>query len=228
MFKPVPFEPAGYRRSHRGLPRWMVLLVVGLVAGAGGVLYVQAYHLPPRLSPEAGERLRVALERAEAEQKRLAAELAATQAQLQQTQAQKDGAAAEQAASRSTIEQLRKDVASLVAALPPDPRGGSVAVRSGELGVRDGRLAWELVLSRGARPGAAPLAGVLQLVVTGTTARGSEDSVALAPVPMQLSSHGVLRGSAPLPEGFQPRQATIRVLDRPGGTQLGMRVLLVP
>lgn len=227
MFKPVPFEPAGHRRGRRGLPRWLWLLLAGLVAGAGGVLYVQAYHLPPRLSPEAGERLRVALALAEAEQQRLATELAATNAKLTEAVAQKDGATAEQAASRATIEQLRQDVVSLVAALPPDPRGGSVAVRSGELRARDGQLAWELVLSRGARPGAAPLAAVLQFVVAGTTARGVEGNVALAPVPMQLGSHGVLRGNAQLPEGFLPRQATVRVLDRPGGGQLGMRVLLV-
>jgi hypothetical protein len=227
MFKPVPFEPAGFRRSRRGLPRWMLLLIAGLVAGAGGVLYVQAYHLPPRLSPEAGERLRVALERAEAEQKRLNDELTATTRKLEEALTQKDGAANDYAASRSTIEQLRQDVASLVAALPPDPRDGNVAVRSGELRVREGKLVWELVLSRGVRPGSAPLAGVLQLVATGSTARGSEGSVALAPVPMQLGSHGVLRGSAPLPEGFVPREATIRVLDRPGGAQFGMRVLRV-
>ncbi len=227
MFKPVPFEPAGYRRSRAGLPRWLVLLLVGLAAGAGGVLYVQANHLPPRLSYEASERLQTALKTAEAEQQRLATELADTKRRLDETVAQKAAAAAEYAASSSTIAALRADIASLVAALPPDPRGGSVALRGGDLRLADGKLAWELVLSRAARPGAAPLPAVLQMTVSGDTARGSEGQITLPPVPVQLGAHAVLRGSAPLPEGLRPRQTTIRVLDGPGGAQLGMRVLLV-
>jgi hypothetical protein len=227
MFKPVPFEPAGFRRSRGGLPRWLVLLLVGLAAGAGGVLYVQANHLPPRLSAADSERLRGTLERTEAEQQRLTAELAATKRQLAETIAQKEAAATEYSESSSTIERLRRDIAALVAALPPDPRGGSVAVRGGDVSVRGGKLEWELVLSRAAAPGSAPLAGVLQLAVSGQTARDVEGRVALAPVPLKLGAHEVLRGSAALPEGFRPRQTTIQVLDRPGGSQLGMRVLLV-
>ncbi|HSV70781.1 MAG TPA: hypothetical protein VLI72_11775 [Methylibium sp.] len=227
MFKPVPFEPAGYRRSRGRPPRWLLLLLCGLAAGAGGVLYVQAYHLPPRLSAEAGERLRSALDRAEAEQRRLSAELADVSRKLEETLAQKDGAVTAHAASRTTIDQLKQDVATLVAALPADPRGGSVSVRSGELSARNGKLTWELVLSRSARPGGAPLPGVLQLVVAGETASGSAGNVTLAPVPLRLGPHEVLRGTAPLPEGFRPRQTTIQVLDRVGGSSLGMRVLLV-
>jgi len=108
-----------------------------------------------------------------------------------------------------------------------DSSGGSVAVRGGDVSVRGGKLEWELVLSRAAAPGSAPLAGVLQLAVSGQTARDVEGRVALAPVPLKLGAHEVLRGSAALPEGFRPRQTTIQVLDRPGGSQLGMRVLLV-
>jgi hypothetical protein len=227
MFKPVPFEPAGYRRSRGGLPRWLVLLLVGLAAGAGGVLYVQANHLPPRLSAEASGRLQTALQAAEAEQQRLTTELATAKRQLAETIAQKEAAATEYSESSSTIERLRRDIAALVAALPPDPRGGSVSVRGGDVSVRGGKLEWELVLSRAAPAGGAPLAGVLQLAVTGQTARDVEARVALAPVPLKLGAHEVLRGSAALPEGFRPRQTTIQVLDRPGGSQLGMRVLLV-
>ena len=79
------------------------------------------------------------------------------------------------------------------------------------------------------RDGAAakPLAGVLQFTVAGESARGVPASLALQPISLTLGRHEVLRGSVPLPEGFKPRQTTVRVLDRTAGTPLGMRVLLV-
>ena len=37
----------------------------------------------------------------------------------------------------------------------------------------------------------------------------------------------IARGTLSLPDGFRASQATVRVLDRPEGRQLGMRVLYV-
>jgi hypothetical protein len=67
----------------------------------------------------------------------------------------------------------------------------------------------------------------MQLVVTGDSARGAESTVSLEPIALALSDHQVVRGSAPLPEGFVARQCAIRVFDRPGGQLLGTRVMLV-
>src|SRR5439155_11951312 len=51
--KAVIFEPYGRRRSRRTVPRWLVLLLSGIVVGAGGVVFVQERYLPPRLSADA-------------------------------------------------------------------------------------------------------------------------------------------------------------------------------
>ena len=116
--------------------------------------------------------------------------------------------------------------ASLVASLPPDPRGGAVEVRAARFGVDDGALTYDLVLTRD-RSAAKPLAGVLQLLVTGTNARGVETTATLQPVNVSIGPYESLRGSVPLPEGFKPRQATLNVLDGPGGRALGKRVMYV-
>jgi hypothetical protein len=121
---------------------------------------------------------------------------------------------------------LRQDLAAVVAALPPDPRGAAVEVRAGRFTAKGGQLAYDVVLTR-ERAGAQPMAGVMQLVITGDSAKGAEVSLSPQSVGIALGSHEVVRGNMPLPEGFKPRQATVQVLDRSGNKALGMRVLLV-
>lgn len=224
--RPIVLEPHGGRRSRTRVPRWLVLLLVGIALGAGGVIYVQENHMPPRLSAHAAAQLRGAFDKAEAERQRLAGELAEATRKLESIVAERNGLAGELAAARSSAARLREDVASLVAALPPDPRGGEVEVRAASFEARNGRLEYDVILSR-ERAGAKPMAAVMQLVVEGESAPGAGKSVNLEPVSVSIAGHAALRGNLPLPEGFKPRQATVQVLDRVGGRQLGRRVLYV-
>lgn len=224
--RPIPFNPYGRRRSGFRLPRWLVLLLIGVAAGVAGVIVVQERYLPPRLSADASVKLTSAFDQADADRLRLKGELAEVKKQLETTRAERQALTDELAASRSTTTQLRDDVASVVAQLPPDPRGGSVEVRAGRFGVKAGQLLYDVVLTR-ERASGKPMAGVLQLIVAGEGARGADTSVALKPISLLIGSQLVARGSVPLPDGLRPRQATIQVLDRAGGKLLGMRVILV-
>ena len=223
--KPIPFEPYGRRRSRRGIPRWLVLVLLGIGLGAGGVLFVQERHLPPRLSAEASAQLRGSFERADAERQRLQAELAATSDRLRGALDENKRLASEAGARGETLQRLREDNASLVASLPPDPRNAPVAVRAARFEVHGDTLAYDVVLSR-ERAGAKPFGGVMQLVVAGTSGRAA-DTVALPPVPVSVGLYDTVRGSLPLPQGFKPRQTTIQVLDKVGGKLMGRRVINV-
>lgn len=224
--KPVVFKPYGRRRSNWRLPRWSVLLLSGIAVGAAGVVVVQERYLPPRLSADASERLNRALQGSDAERLKLAGELGRTTKQLESALTDKKGLADELAVSRATTVRLRDDVAAAVASLPPDPRGGAVEVRAGRFTAKGGVLAYEVVLTRQRATG-RPLAGVMQLVLDGESARGITARVTLKTVALSFDSHEVVRGSLPLPEDFKPRQTTVQVLDRVAGKLLGMRVLLV-
>ena len=224
--RPVAFNPYGRRRSRWRLPRWLVLLLLGAAAGVAGVIVAQERYLPPRLSADASVKLRSSFETAEAERLRLKGELAATTQQLEATRAERKALTDELGTSRASVGQLRDDVSSVVASLPPDPRGGGVEVRAGRFTAKAGMLSYDVVLTR-ERAAGKPMAGVMQLVVAGEGARGADTSASLKPVALSIGSHQVVRGSLPLPEGFRPRQATIQVLDRSGGKLLGMRVILV-
>jgi hypothetical protein len=224
--KPIAFEPYGRRRSRWRLPRWLVLLLSGIAIGAGGVVVVQERYLPPRLSANASVKLRSAFEEADAERVRLKGELGEIARRLDTALAEKKGVAGELAASRVTAERLRDDLASVVASLPPDPRGGGVEVRAGQFTAKGGMLAYDVVLTR-ERTGGKPMAAVMQLIVVGQSARGSKSTVTLKPVTLSVGNYEIVRGNLPLPEGFKPRQTTIQVLDRVAGKPLGMRVILV-
>jgi hypothetical protein len=223
--KPIPFDPYRRRRSRRGAPRWLVLLLIGIGLGAAGVVYVQERHLPPRLSAEASARLRESFQRADAERQRLQAELVATADRLRGTLDENKRMAAEVGARGEALQRLRQDIASLVASLPPDPRNTPVAVRAARFEVQGDTLAYNVVLSR-EHADKNPFGGVMQLVVSGASGRAN-DTVALTPVPISIGLYDTVRGTLPLPQGFKPRQTTIHVLDKVGGKLMGMRVMNV-
>jgi len=224
--KPIPFDPYGGRRSRRGgLPRWLVLLLLGIGIGAAAVLYVQERHLPPRLGADASARLRESFERADAERQRLQAELTATADRLRGAVDENKRLDAEVSARGVAMQRLQQDLASLVASLPPDPRNAPVAVRAARFEVQGDALAYDVVLSR-ERAGKNPFGGVMQLVVAGASGRGN-DTVTLGPVPISIGAYETVRGSLPLPAGLKPRQATIHILDKVGGKLIGMRVMNV-
>ena len=223
--KPIPFDPYRRRRSRRGIPRWLVLVLLGIALGAGAVFVVQERYLPPRLTAEASARLRDAFERADGERQRLQSELTAASERLRGMLDENKRLQADAAARNETVKHQREDIASLVAALPPDPRGTPVAVRAARFEVQGSALAYNVVLSRD-RAGASPLGGVVQFVVAGASGRG-DDTVTLGPVPVSIGLYDTVRGTLPLPQGFKPRRATIHVLDKVGGRLMGMRVINV-
>jgi len=224
-FKPVAFNPYGRKRSVWRLPRWLLLLLAGALAGAATVIIVQERMMPPRLSPAEGTALRDRAVQAEQERDRARRDLAATTQRLDAVVAERKAIAAELAADRERTKNARADQEFLIASLPPDPRGGVVEVRAARLTKERGALNYELLLTRD-KGGDAPLAAVLQFVVKGL-AGGTERHVTLDPIKVTLTAAQALRGSLALPEAFNPKQTTIQVLDKVGGKLLGMRVMYV-
>ncbi len=222
--RPVVIESYGRRRARWRLPRWLVLLLLGTLAGAGAVIYVQERVLPPRLTAGASAELRNSFDQADAERTRLRAELTQTQQRLQSTLAEKQALATEKANGSAVLTGLREDLASVVALLPPDPRDGTVAVRAGHFSVKAGQLIFDVVLTRD-RAGPKPLASTLKLLVSGESEQGNPATVTPQGIPVEVGSHQVVRGSVALPAGFKPRQTTIQVVDQAAGRPLGMRVL---
>lgn len=226
QFKPVAFEPFGRQRSSWRPPRWLVLLLLGGAAGAGGVIAVQERLLSPRLSAAESSALRTQLAQAEQDRDRAKSDLGATTQKLDATVAERKALAGELAADRERTRNSRADQDFFIASLPPDPRPGAVEVRAARLTRQRGALGYEVLLTR-SKGGNPPLPGVMQFVVTGQASGGIERHVTLEPIKVNVGTHESLRGSLPLPDAFNPKLTTISVLDRVGGKPLGMRVMYV-
>jgi hypothetical protein len=215
------------RRRTDPVPRWLVLLAVGIAAGAGGLWLLQEEYLPPRMSATESQQLRAAFDQADAERKSLKSQLAATAKQLETEQATTQRQNQELAKPRAEAQKLRDDMAALIGALPADPRGGEVQVRAANFVAQGNALAYDVILTRDAKADTKPMTGVMQFSVLGLTPRGAETTVALKPVQIALGGHGLLRGSLPLPDGVRARQVTVSVHESAGSKALGMRVMLV-
>lgn len=72
------------RRTRKGIPGWLWLLLAGIVLGAAGVILAQQRWPPPGLNAQEAARLGADLAEAERERARLQIELGAAQQRLQQ------------------------------------------------------------------------------------------------------------------------------------------------
>ncbi|MDT3678555.1 MAG: hypothetical protein ROZ64_06945 [Burkholderiaceae bacterium] len=224
---PVVFEPYGYRKRRSwGIPRWLVLLLVGIAIGAGGLLYVQQEYLPQRLSPEESQRLQARVEELSAERDKLQSSLADATKQLEARATETKRLSSELSGAREQAQKLQQDIVLFQDVLPADPRDGAIDVRAARFANDNGKLAYHVLLTREAKAG-KPFRGVIQFVVSGARSSGANATVTLDPIQVNLASYEHLQGVLPLPEGFTARQTTIRVLDAPNGRQQGMRVINV-
>jgi len=208
------------------MPRWLLLLLGGIVIGAGGLLLLQERYWAPRLTADASARLIEAFDRADAERSRLSTELGQTTKLLAVALDDERALAGELAASRAAIDRLQDDLATVIASLPADPRKGTVEVRAARFTATAGLLAYDVVLTR-EQATDRPLAGSIEFVLTGGPGQDREASVTSKPIALSMGRHEIVRGSMPLPQGFRPHQTTVRVLDRGTGKVLGMRMLMV-
>lgn len=209
VFKPSLYQPG--KRSRR-LPRWLVLLMIGIGLGAGGVLFLQANYGPQRLTVEQSEQLHTELSAANLDRQRLQGELDSVQTQLDQNKSAQTQDADDLVRARQRIEAQDQELALFLDAMPPDPRGGDIGVRAARFMRKDGQLDYRVLVMRD-NDKAAPFQGVIELVVEGNYANGRRDRYTPDPLPITLKNYDHAVGVLTPPEGFTPRTVTIRVLD---------------
>ena len=210
-FKPTPY---GYSRRSRGIPRWLLLLITGVVLGAGGVLFLQRSYGPQRLTVEQSEQLRTDLNTVNLENQRLSVESEKVKSQIKQAQQDQQEQAARAEQLRKQAADMQAGVASLIQAIPPDPRGSSPGIRGADISAHDGAVDYHVLLIQDLPDGqseAPTLRGQVKLIAQGTYPNGNAAYIELATQALEMGRYTVVEGQADLPKAFRPRQVTIQV-----------------
>jgi hypothetical protein len=211
-FKPTPY---GYTRRSRGIPRWLLLLITGIVLGAGGVLFLQRSYGPQRLTVEQSEQLRTDLNTANLENQRLSTESAKIQEQIKQARQDQQAQAARAEQFRKQAADMEAGVASLIQAIPADPRGTSPGIRGADMTASDGSVDYRILLIQDLAEGQTEtptLHGTIKLIAQGVYPNGNAAYVELVDQPLSMGRYIVVDGRAELPKAFRPRQVTIQIM----------------
>ncbi|AWP76632.1 DUF6776 family protein [Bordetella bronchiseptica] len=209
VFKPSVYQPG--KRTRR-MPRWLVLLLVGIVLGAGGVLFLQTNYGPQRLTVEQSEQLHTELSAANLERQRLQTQLDEAIGQRDANKSTHEQLTTDLAQARTRIDTLNQELLLFQDAMPPDPRGGDIGVRSAVFKRQPGQLSYQVLIMRENHAGPA-FKGNVTLAIEGNYANGRRGTLTPDPLALDLQRYNNTQGVLPLPDGFTPRSVTIRVLD---------------
>jgi len=221
------FQPTPYGSSRRrGIPRWLVLLLTGIVLGGGGVLFLQKSYGPTRLTVEQSQQLQHDLNTANLDKQRLQAQLDSLTQNLNTAKSAEQASQGKLSQSQSDLERLKAELQLFIQAMPPDPRGTNPGIRAADFRQKDGELDYKILLMQD-KESSPTFDGEMELRVAGYYPNGNTATIATDPVDVSVGYYNHLNGTATLPKAFTPRQVTVRILEKGSKRLVATRTLRV-
>lgn len=208
-FKPTPY---GSTRKKRRVPRWLILMLTGIVLGSGGLLFIQKSYGPPVLTVQQADALRQELNSTNLEKQRLQSQVDRQSHEIDELRASLDKQNQKASTAEKSLNDLTSNIQVLVDAIPPDPRGTSPGIRAAEFTTNDGNLLYKLLVMQNKRD-AATIKGKVDFAVQGRYPSGQTTTIELAAGNIEVGFYASLNGSAALPKAFIPVMVTIRIRD---------------
>ncbi|HUH60501.1 MAG TPA: DUF6776 family protein [Candidimonas sp.] len=207
VFKPTAY---GTTRHTRRVPRWLVLMLSGVVLGAGGLLFLQKSYGPTRLTVEQSEQLHYDLNSANMDKQRLQSQLGQQTRDLKETRSGLDTQTAEVKGLKEQVSKLTADLQLFADAMPADPRGTSPGIRAASFKNEAGQLDYQILVMQDEGK-TEVFSGEVELVVNGRYGSGKSANLDVPPFTIELEQYAHVHGAAPLPEGFTARQVTVKI-----------------
>jgi len=226
IFKPAPYDT---RRRSRRLPSWLILLLLGILTGASGMLVLQTSYGPKHLTSTEAQKLTEELSSATLERQRLQTKLD-EQARLldvaREDSEKLNRALKDELSSTSALVKPLKEQLNLFAqTLPFDPRFGPVGFSTANFiqekaSTKVTYLLWLLQ----EKPDRPEFKGLLELSFEGVYNDGRVETITLARSQVTFGHYLHVTGQTDLPAGFVARRANARLFDLDGKRQITWRV----
>jgi hypothetical protein len=226
IFKPAPYDT---RRRSRRLPSWLILLLLGILTGASGMLVLQTSYGPKHLTSTEAQKLTEELSSAVLERQRLQTKLD-EQARLldvaREDSEKLNRALKDELSSTSALVKPLKEQLNLFAqTLPFDPRFGPVGFSTANFiqekaSTKVTYLLWLLQ----EKPDRPEFKGLLELSFEGVYNDGRAETITLTRSQVTFGHYLHVTGQTDLPAGFVARRANARLFDLDGKRQITWRV----
>lgn len=223
VFKPTAY---GHTRRKRRIPRWLVLMITGMVLGAGGLLFIQKSYGPPMLTVEQSQQLHDELNSAKSENQRLQSRISVAEREREESLTEVAAIRSRQERHDSIVTALEKDIELFANAMPADPRGTSPGIRAAELINQDGQLNYNILLMQDNND-APEFKGTMTFNVKGRYPNRRTGHVDLDPIEIQLGRYVHAQGTVALPDGMTATQVTIQVYPEGSERAAAMRIINV-
>ncbi len=229
VFKPSPYDT---RRRSKGLPRWFILLSLGILFGAGGVLIIQASYGPKRLTILESQKLTDELAAISLERQQLQTKLSSVERTLateREQFKQQTGELQTQIDSLNVrLKPLRDEVAlftnALVSGLKFDPIG--IAAATFVQTSTDKPLDYHILLVQ-ENEQKAIFDGRVEVTFEGVYPNGRPGAVKALVMPFKLGHYEHLIGNIEMPNGFKASRGTLRVYQGDSQKALSFRTYSV-
>lgn len=229
VFKPSPYETS---RRSRGLPRWLVLLLLGVLLGASGVLFVQTSYGPKQLSALDSQKLINEMNSLTLEKQRLQTQVDefTQKLELERNENTQTRQKLEEELSKlqTLLEPLKEQLNLFAQTLPFDPKYGAIGISTAQFiqaktGGQLSYLIW-VMQEKADRP---VFKGKLILAFEGTYTDGRNATISLSPISLNVAHYQHLSGQADLPAGFVARRVSAKIMDAEEKKQMTWRVMQV-
>lgn len=223
VFKPTAY---GHGRRKRRIPRWLVLMITGMVLGAGGLLFIQKSYGPPKLTVEQSQNLHDEINSVKAENQRLQSQITLAERERTESLAKVESIQGSLENHDSIVNALKNDITLFADAMPADPRNTSPGIRAATLKNDEGKLDYTVLLMQDSDD-APEFKGTMNFNVMGRYPNGRNGYIDLDPIEVEFGRYEHAQGSVELPSSMVARQVTIQIFPEGSQREAARRIINV-